>query len=255
MADIKATYEDHMGSDLRVVNAARVSFGKRSEMVECPRNGTWDLSHGDQSLIAFLARGCKSQDWDEAIEELQLCKGAEDIKDILRWVKNLPTHWTPFGHCQITMIEEVPIFVARQRFKHQIGFVYNEVSRRYVDDEPEFYRPDMLRQAAPSVKQGSLALPVEHDAILRYWMERRDRDSLRDYQYLLSEGVCAEQARMRLPQNMMTTYYVTGSLYAWANAYIQRSEGHAQAEIQGLAAQWDAILKPLFPHSWRALTS
>lgn len=219
---IKAEYVDSMGTDLTVVNAARVSFDKQS----------LHLSDGDERLIRYLARN---------------------------------DHWTPFAHCMITLRETVPMFVARQRFKHVVGFVYNEVSRRYVDSEPEFYEPDVWRKRpAASIKQGSSDETV--DLVGRRWVniasERvpainviRDfhEEALENYEALLQEGVCPEQARMVLPMSTLTSYYVTGSLAAFARAYRQRSDPHAQREIQDLAAQWYEIIEPLFPVSWREL--
>ena len=219
MADITVEYVDHMGDDLRVVNAARVSFNKQAEM----------FGDRDAGLIKYLARH---------------------------------NHFTPFTHCSITLRETVPIFVARQRFKHIVGFTYNEVSRRYVDDEPEFYVPEVWRSRPEgSVKQGSGNVTVELIADPFYeepvpitteyrWITDR---CLEVYNSFLNNGVAPEMARMVLPQSMMTSYYVTGSLAAFARAYKQRSDSHAQKEIQDLAAHWDNLIRPLFPQSWSAL--
>lgn len=224
---MKAELIDHMGSDLTVVNAARVSFDKQSEWVnefdEKPRDGEVDLflSQRDTKLINYLAKH---------------------------------NHFTPFTHPQITLRETVPIFVARQRFKHVVGFTYNEVSRRYVDDEPEFYVPETWRKRAENKKQGSSDETVEHSDgwVSEYeaWMQ----DLIYFYNNLLKAGVAPEQARMVLPQSMLTSYYVTGSLAAFARAYKLRIDPHAQAEIQDLANEWDRIIRPLFPVSWEALT-
>jgi len=215
---MKAELIETMGTDLTVVNAARVSFDKES----------FDLDERDEKLIGYLARH---------------------------------NHWTPFSHPQIMIRETVPIFVARQRFKHMVGFTYNEVSRRYVDDEPEFFWPDVWR-ARPegSVKQGSgfsdievitvdgmQASPAEH-------YENFLEVALELYKNMIGDGVAPEQARMVLPQSMYTSYYVTGSLAAWARLYKQRIDPHAQVEIQDLAKQIGEILEPLFPVSWPVLT-
>lgn len=163
-------------------------------------------------------------------------------------------HFTPFCHPQITLRETVPIFVARQRFKHQIGFVVNEVSRRYVDDTPQFYFPDVWRsRPEKSIKQGSGGEHVNS----RAWTavaEKLADDALTAYETMIRDGVAPEQARMILPQSMVTSYFVTGSLTAFARAYKLRIDSHAQKEIQTLAQQWDAIIRPLFPVSWEALT-
>jgi thymidylate synthase (FAD) len=151
----------------------------------------------------------------------------------------------------------VPIFVARQRFKHVVGFSYNEVSRRYVDDEPSFYIPDEWRSRPDgSVKQGSGGVLVNSEFIGRAYNQyiNGQMGCLQMYNALLDEGAAPEQARMVLPQSMMTSYYVTGSLAAFARAYNQRIDGHAQREIQMLAEQWAKVIEPLYPISWSALT-
>ena len=216
---MKAEYIDHMGSDLTVVNSARVSFDKESEF---EIGGV--LSEKDAKLLRYLASH---------------------------------NHWTPFSHPQITLRETVPIFVARQRFKHMVGFTYNEVSRRYVDAAPSFYAPIEWRsRPEASVKQGSGSVHPEN---LKYrgWYEEHIRQSELLYNTMINEGVAPEQARMVLPQSMYTSYYVTGSLAAWARAYCQRIDvkGGAQIEIAELAEDWGQILQPLFPVSWEHLTS
>lgn len=240
MNQIKAEYVDHMGDDLRVVNAARVSFDKESEWKnESPDwmngPGTQDqrLNEDDQKLIKYLATH---------------------------------GHWTPFSHPQITIRETVPIFVARQRFKHMVGFTYNEVSRRYVSDEPEFFVPDVWRGApTDGAKQGSsetavhtIALTVDGDPLdepIDTAYETYLASSRMLYTSMINGGVAPEQARMMLPQSMFTSYYVTGSLAAWARAYKLRIDAHAQKEIRDLAVQWGDIIDPLFPVSWRELTT
>lgn len=162
-------------------------------------------------------------------------------------------HTTPFTHPQITIRETVPIFVARQRFKHVVGFAYNEVSRRYVEDTPKFYTPKEWRSRPDgSIKQGSGA-SLEEQYLAKGSYATFIREARNIYQDLLDMGVAPEQARMVLPQSMFTSYYVTGSLAAWARAYKQRIDPHAQLEIQGLAKQWDAIISPLYPVAWKAL--
>ena len=172
-----------------------------------------------------------------------------DVKLISYLAKH--NHWTPFSHCMVTLREKVPIFVARQRFKHMVGFTYNEVSRRYVSNDPEFYVPDCWREKADNVKQGSsdvcVTLPVNLNPQFIH------NEALNMYKRMLECGVCPEQARMVLPQSIYTEYYVTGSLAAWARAYKLRSEKTAQREIQELASQWTKIIEPLFPYSWDAL--
>jgi len=213
---------DYMGDDLRVVNAARVSFNKESN----------ELSEADIKLINYLAKH---------------------------------NHWTPFSHVMITMRETVPIFVARQRFKHMVGFTYNEVSRRYVDEAPRFYHPDVWRGRAENKKQGSSDEAVEEITFHNYsdnWVSDPGyaysafiEQVTMYYNDLIAGGVAPEQARMVLPQSMYTEYYVSGSLAAWARAYKLRSDPHAQMEIQELAKQWDEIIGSIekVRHSWNAL--
>jgi thymidylate synthase (FAD) len=243
---MKAEYITHSGSDLTVVNAARVSFDKESywENETDPHHGGKippynRLSDKDKKLINYLAKH---------------------------------DHFTPFTHSVITLRETVPIFVARQRHKHTVGFSYNEVSRRYVDDPPQFYTPDKWRKRAENKKQGSSDEEVE-------WLETSEREvwddpsspfvtvspkemysyliehSLQVYNLMINNGVAPEQARMVLPQSMYTSYYCTGSLAAFARAYNLRSQPDAQAEIRELAGQWNEIISPLFPEAWRALTN
>lgn len=215
----------HMGSDLTVANAARVSFDKESEWgLEISSDHTYIkrvLKEGDKRLINYLAKH---------------------------------NHWTPFGHCQVTLRETVPIFVARERFRHTVGFVYNEVSRRYVNDSPEIWRPSVWRSKPEgSIKQGSGDQFDDQnwadDLFLAATMEAK-----KAYNRLIFAGVAPEQARAVLPQAMYTSYYVTGSLAAWARFYNLRAASDAQYEIQELAEKVDEIIRPLFPVSWEALT-
>lgn len=229
---MKAELIDKMGSDLSVVNSARVSFLKESEWAhpEFGPNRLKILWEKDQKLIDYLAKH---------------------------------NHFTPFTHVMITMRETVPIFVARQRFKHTVGFSYNEVSRRYVDELPEFFYPEVWRGRAENKKQGS-----SDEVIESFEIDGIKLDISKTYKFFIDQvstlyndminaGVAPEQARMVLPQSMYTSYYVTGSLAAWARAYKLRSDEHAQKEIQDLAAQWNEIIGniPELKYSWKALIS
>ncbi len=210
---MKAEYISHMGNDLTVCDAARVSFAKEASNFSEEQN---------KKLINYLAKH---------------------------------HHTTPFTHPQITIRETVPIFVARQRFKHVVGFTYNEVSRRYVDDAPEFFYPDVWRcRPEGSVKQGS-AGPIQHSVHATDMYEVFVKKAIQLYKDMLSMGIAPEQARMVLPQSMLTSYYVTGSLAAFARMYTQRIDAHAQKEIQELAEQVNSIIAPLYPVSWAALTN
>ena len=212
---IKAELIDHLGSDLTVVNAARVSFAKESVF----EGNT--LGEKDKKLVEYLAKH---------------------------------GHFTPFTHPQITLRETVPIFVARQRGKHVVGFTYNEVSRRYVDEPPEFYWPEVWRSRPEgSVKQGSGSV-IQHNKVAQDKYAKLIAQAEHCYNQLLEMGVAPEMARMVLPQSMLTSYYVTGSLAAYARMYNLRKDPHAQQEIQELAEQINQIIAPLYPVSWQALT-
>ena len=175
-------------------------------------------------------------------------------------------HKSPFFHTAVTLHLKMPIFVARQIMKHTTGIEYNEVSRRYVDSEPEFYVPDVWRKKADNVKQGSSEEAVTKINVAdygeNYWSDPGFTYSAylesvgMLYDSMIRSGVAPEQARMVLPQSMYTEVIATGNLYAFANMYIQRSGWHgAQKEAQILAKQLGEIVKPLYPVSWAALVA
>jgi thymidylate synthase (FAD) len=166
-------------------------------------------------------------------------------------------HMSPFFHPQIQFRIKMPIFVAREWYRHQIGFSRNEVSRRYVDSEPEYWTPapHEIRERDPKLKQGSKENPVE-DAIGVYGiMEDHNRNTVHIYKSLLDKGVAPEIARSILPQSMYTEFIETGSLAAYARLYKLRTSPYAQREIQGYARGIGGILAKEFPISWAALTS
>lgn len=207
IADIDVEYLDHMGSDLTVVNAARVSFHKEHE----------EFDHTtDRGLIKYLAKH---------------------------------NHWSPFAHCSASFRVKAPIFVARQLVKHTVGFSWNEVSRRYVDEEPEFFIPEVWRKKAENVKQGS----SEDAADLTFDPRSTIAVCLSEYNELLNCGVCPEQARMVLPQNTMTEWIWTGTLYAWARMCQLRMDSHTQKETQVVAQKIHETMWDLFPVSWEFL--
>ena len=236
---IKATYVDHMGSDLSVVNAARVSFGKKSEAVEW---GWLDIGDRSGELVAIL---------DE--RDTKLIKYLADHK-----------HYSPFGHCFASFHIKAPIFVARQLVKHEY-LRMNEISRRYVDSEPEFYVPDVWRGRSKDKKQGSDGV-VDLEDIVMYgnggiigpWYlgeemrEHWDR-SLEQYTLLLEAGVAPEMARMVLPQSMYTEWYWSGSMDAFANMCNLRLKEDTQYETRLVAQQIDKVMGELYPVSWTAL--
>jgi thymidylate synthase (FAD) len=229
MTDITATYIEHMGSDLSVVNAARVSFGKKSELVE----------------------GVVKQ--DEQGEYLEMVLSEKDTKLIKYLAKH--KHISPFGHAFASFHVKAPIFVARQLVKHKF-LRWNEISRRYVDDEPEFYVPDVWRGRSADKKQGSSDEAVVLDL---YEFEEKGyyhtyyHVLLGEYKRLLGAGVAPEQARMVLPQSTMTEWYWSGSLDAFADMCRLRLPSDTQQETRVVAQQISEKMSELFPVSWAAL--
>ena len=253
---MKVDYIEHKGTDLSVVNAARVSFDKESDY--CPiskQRGTehWKLTAEDIKLINYLAR---------------------------------ENHWSPFSHPQVSIRVKAPIFVARQLAKHQVGFAWNEVSRRYVDTPPEFYRPTYIhpeygelsgwRAKADNVKQGSsdtyhanMKLGwglADSDAVyhrshlkgcktvgVQHRVDLVMQKAYALYMDMVEEGVCPEQARMILPQSMYTEWIWTGSLLGFSRVCKLRLDSHTQKETREVAAMIQDIVQPLFPVSWEAL--
>lgn len=217
-----------MGDDLAVVNSARVSMAKESEWQhersEDEVGEFWKkvLSERDRGLISYLARH---------------------------------QHWTPFAQCQVRLRIRMPIFVARQWYKHQIGITRNETSRRYVDDTPEFFRPPVWRERAENVKQGSGGAV---DGPLQGWadsqLENAYRVAATTYDTFINAGICPEQARIVLPQGMFTEFVECGSLAAYARVIALRDEAHAQQETADYARAVRALIEPLFPVSVAALT-
>jgi thymidylate synthase (FAD) len=167
----------------------------------------------------------------------------------------LHNHVTPFFHPQARFRLKMPIFIAREWFRHQIGFARNEVSRRYVDTEPEFWMPEVLRQRDVKKKQGSKDEQIQYNGHCLAHIQAIHKKSLETYNYLLGHNVCPEQARAVLPQSMMTEFIETGSLAAYARLYKLRTDPTAQREIQELAEQIGFLLAEKFPISWAALTS
>lgn len=236
-----AEYIDHMGSDLSVVNAARVSFNKVSEMERVDEFGKVvdprDLSHGEEYKLAY----CKSR------------LKAEDAKLINYLAKH--DHWTPFAHTAIQLRMGAPVPIRTQSFKHKQGLVENEESRRYISSRPVLFMPDEFRNAPTGgAKQGS---SDKHKASGAWLTVYRDRcEAMIDlYEEMIADGVCPEQARFVLPQGCIVNWVWTGNLYAFANFYKKRTDPHAQKEIRDLAEDVASLIAPLFPVSWAALTA
>lgn len=203
-----------MGTDLTTVNAARVSYGAESK----------ELVERDERLIDFLAEH---------------------------------GHVTPFRHASVTLRCRAPIFLARQLGKHQVGFSWNEISRRYKDGETiaiDCYVPETVL-ARPEKLMTQTALPMAADfaADAQHIIHSANESAIRQYQTLVEYGVAPEQARMVLPQSMITEWIWTGSLYGWASMYKQRASEHAQYEARLFAEEVSKIMSELFPVCWGAL--
>lgn len=211
-----------MGTDLTVVNAARVSFKKQSDW-EIPTNP----QHGGK-----------------VFEERRLSD--RDTKLVQYLAKH--KHELPFAHPHVTLHVKAPIFVARQLAKHQVGFVWSEVSRRYVEDENEYYEPDEWRGRAENKKQGSAGTAEWPFSLLDFY---ETCGSV--YSSLLEHGVAPEMARIVLPQAAVTEWYWTGSLLGWARVHRLRAAEDAQKETQEIAKQIGDIMAGLFPVSWKVL--
>lgn len=233
---MKVELLDHMGSDLSVVNAARVSFDKESG---------WEIK-GYREEVDLEAR---------SVTEYPIINLSDKDAKLINYLAK-HNHWTPFGHCYATFRIKAPIFVARQLGKHQVGLVWNEVSRRYVDSDPEFYTPEVWRERAENVKQGSSNQPVELSQYLSDALKIQWKHHLNDYKALIDVyGVCPEQARMVLPQSMMTEWWWSGSLAAFARVCKLRLDPHTQKETRDVAEMISAALAERFPVSWEALTT
>lgn len=207
---MKVEYVDHLGSDINVINAARVSFSKESKEFDEVK---------DTKLINYLAKH---------------------------------NHFTPLAHTAITLRFKAPIFMARQFVKHQVGMVWNEESRRYINDEPEFYIPKEYRGRPDNIKQGSEGV-LDNSLTIQMQVIQQTEQALSFYSKLLKDGVAPEMARMVLPQNTMTNWMWTGSLVAFSRVYKLRVDSHAQKEAQDIAKMIDEVVSPLYPVSWKAL--
>jgi len=243
---MEVTYIDHMGSDLSVVNAARVSFGKKSEWHQRIYSGDPNILKGkDAKLIRYLAKH---------------------------------NHKSPFNHTFATFHVKAPVFVARQLVKHEY-MPWNEISRRYVDDKPEFYQPEVWRGRSDDKKQGSEGVITtlewsepddyydeyypEDKQYLKPWVHYKDtpqditkglyKQAREIYNILIQGEVAPEQARMVLPQSMMTEWYWSGTVYAFAKMCQLRMQQDTQQESREVAMQVDEYMEKLYPESWKAL--
>lgn len=222
MSKIKVELLDSMGNDIAVVNAARVSFNKQSEYewgssYEAPMK----LSDGDTKLINYLAKH---------------------------------DHWTPFAHTALKFRVAAPVPIRTQCFKHKIGMVENEESRRYISTTPEIFVPDFFRSKPEgSIKQGSGNVHEDSD----YWLGRYDFQvtvAVELYIEMLEAGICPEQCRFILPQGAIVNWIWTGNLVSFANFYNKRTDTNAQREVQMVAELVGKEIENIFPVSWKALT-
>ena len=225
---MQVSYIDHMGTDLQIVNAARVSFDKESEWELKEMGGVkghpdiWGLKDEDARLISYLAKH---------------------------------NHWTPFAHTAISLRMEAPVPIRTQCFKHKQGLVENEESRRYISSTPKLFVPDEFRMAPSNgAKQGSSGVHPDSAKWQNYYLQRCHK-MIDFYEEMVADGVCPEQARFVLPQGCEVHWVWTGNLYAFANFYLKRTDPHAQKEIRDLAEEVGKIVEPLFPVSWKALTN
>ena len=206
---LKVEFIDKMGTDLSVVNAARVSYAKFKDKFE----------NKDEKLIKFLAEH---------------------------------NHWSPFAHASLQFRIKAPVFVARQLVKHQVGLVWNEISRRYVDYTPELYEPKEWRGRPQNSKQGSDGT-VSIDSNEKHRLDMTMEQCKIIYNSLIGKGIAPEQARMVLPQSMMTEWIWSGTLYAFARVCNLRCAKDTQEETREVANQIHNICKEEFPISWKYL--
>lgn len=262
---MKVELIDYMGNDLSVIRAATASFAK--DPVE------WDETKHPR-LLNYLARGMTQADYTALVNDIagggyryftsdDGCDGDDGdriIKSLLEQYRHTPLHFSPFTHTAITLRLKAPIAIHAQMMKHTVGFAHNTVSRRYVSETPEIFVPEFREAPEGNVKQGSgevIPSDINWDKPDQaFWQEyyRVNVQACIDaYDYMIRQGISPEQARFVLPQGVMTEWVSTGSLYAWARFYNQRTDQHAQKEIQDLAKMVGEIIEPLYPASWRAL--
>ena len=201
---------DFMGSDVNIVNAARVSFAKEVQEFNLDT---------DSKLLRYLAKH---------------------------------DHWSPFAHTCISVRCKVPLFIARQLVKHQVGGNWNEESRRYISHEPEFWLPKELHTRPDNAKQGSGSVHPASQVHLET-MHKLSSICLHNYQNMVECGVAPEEARMVLPLNTMTNFIWTGSLLFFRRVIAQREDAHAQLAAQEFAAKLKEVVRPVYPHGYLAL--
>jgi thymidylate synthase (FAD) len=197
-------------------------------------------------LLVVNAARCS---FDKQHEEFDKEKDAKLLNYLAR-----EQHVLPFRHPVATLRITCPIFVLRQLGKHQVGFSWSEVSRRYITGEPEFWMPEDIRSRPDNIKQGSESKDWgdDYDAIWNQF-DAANHEAMKRYEVLLRQGVAPEQARAILPQSMYTTCVVTGTLLGWHHLWKLRTEEHTQLETQEYAQEIGFLMQEMFPHSWKAL--
>lgn len=243
-SEITVEYSEHMGSDLTVVNAARQSFNKQKA----------EFGGSDASLIAYLATGKRAAEWDAFLDEIMSIADKAQLKKRLIAYKREAQHWAPFGHPHLTLRLRMPVFLARQFVKHQVGGVWSEESRRYMDSDPEFYFETVLQGRPADIKQGAGAEMSEEDlSYCNALVKAATTSSAAAYHHLIRRKLAPEQAREILTFNMMTGVTWTGSLLFWSRVVNLRADAHAQGAARTLAGMIVDIAAPLYPVSWAAL--
>lgn len=260
---------DSMGDDMAVVNAARVSFDKESTyevMDHVSEEGQITpvrcISAADKQLIEYLATGLRRKERAALIDAIIEAGNRAAADELIDRIQGIQKHYTPFAHCVAKFRVNAPIFVARQLLRSEVGLTpsgikidLNEVSRRYVDDEPEIFDMMKWRRRGEDVKQGSGGeFGPEMQASIDAAVQAATDAAVMCYSTLVEDvKVAPEQARSVLPLSLMTQWIWTGSLYAFARVCHLRLDSHAQAETRAIAADIDAAMSQRFPISWAAL--
>lgn len=271
MSEMICKYMAHMGNDILVLDAARVSFGKETHYIGAADAGLNRLhvenldnvDFKDGMYLDYLNKLLDVMPEDADPNSGNFLKRA-DFR-LLHFLAE-HEHLLPFRHPKVTLRCKVPLFVARQLGKHQVGLDWSEESRRYIDSEPEFWWPDKWRKRAADKKQGSSdeASECMHDekhgggnwaTIDEYVRDEVIGSVIGMYNAMIKERVAPEQARMILPQNMMVNFVWTGSLLAWFHLYRMRTDPTTQKETKDFAEMVGEHMKRLYPVSWDALTT
>ena len=241
-------YIQHMGNDMTVVNAARVSFANHSY------NST--PSSADISLLKYLARGSSNDEWSALVNKLASTSDRTAIQKLLWAFKTHQTHFAPFTHPQLSVRITAPLAVARQLWKSHVGVAggdagyaaWSEESRRYIDATPNMHLPDVWRSRASNVKQGSGDEQVDVGGVFEHYLSCATL-----YEKLLEDGVAPEHARFVLPAAAETSWIWTGSLMFFVRVCWLRLDTHAQAETTVIANGIFELLDELWPISTQIL--